>query len=65
MYENSEPEGFYRLPEVLRTLGVSRTTFYSGIKEGRYPKGYKLSARTTGYKVSDIRKLCEELGGKS
>jgi len=65
MYQTQEPEGFYRLPEVLRILGVSKTTFYTGIKEGRYPKGYKLSARTTGYKVSDIRNLCAELGGES
>jgi predicted DNA-binding transcriptional regulator AlpA len=65
MNEHQEPEGFYRLPEVLRILGISKTTYYSGIKEGRYPRGHKLSARTTGYKVSDIRKLCDDLGEDS
>lgn len=65
MYENQEPEGFMRLPEVLRIIPVSKTAWWEGIREGRYPAGVKLSRRTTAWRTSDIRKLCDELGGES
>jgi len=58
MYEHPEPEGFMRLAEVLRTIPISSTSWYEGIREGRYPKGVSLGPRTTAYRVSDIRELC-------
>jgi len=58
MYENPEPEGFMRLAEVLRTVPISKTRWYDGVREGRYPKGVSLGLRTTAYRVSDIRELC-------
>ena len=61
MYENPEPEGFLRLPEVLRIIPVSRTQWWLGVQEGRYPKGVKLAKRTTAWRVSDIRKLVENI----
>ena len=65
MSENPEPEGFIRLPEVLRVIPVSKTAWWEGIRQGRYPKGVALGPRTTAWRVSDIRKLCKELGGES
>jgi len=65
MNEYQEPESFMRLPEVLRIIPVSKTAWWEGIRQGRYPAGIKLSRRTTAWRMSDIRKLCEELGGAS
>lgn len=54
--------GFIRLKEVLRFIPVSRSTWYTGIKEGRWPQPVKLSARVSAYRAEDIRKLISELG---
>ena len=65
MSNNQDIDGFLRLPEVLRIIPVSKTAWWDGIREGRYPAGYKLASRTTAWKTSDIRKLCNELGGNN
>jgi len=64
MDNNSEPERFMRLPEVLRIIPVCKSTWWAGIKAGRYPKGVRLSPRTTAWRISDIRKLVKELSGE-
>jgi len=50
---------FYRLPEVLRVLSLSRSTFLAGVREGRYPKPVKLSARCSAWRVGEIRECAE------
>ena len=55
---------FFRLPEVLKLIPVSKSTWWAGVKSGRYPSGVKLSERTTAWKVEDIYKLIEQLGEK-
>jgi prophage regulatory protein len=60
---NSLPEtGYVRLPDVLRIFPVSKSTWWAGIKEGRFPAGVKLSERTTAWRVEDIRILIESIG---
>jgi predicted DNA-binding transcriptional regulator AlpA len=54
--------GYLRLPEVLALFPVSKSTWWAGIKKGRYPVGVKLSERTTAWRVEDIRKLIESPG---
>lgn len=54
--------GFIRLPQVLSLFPVSRTAFYQGIKEGRFPAPVKLSERTAAWRVSDIRALLASYG---
>ncbi|MCD8141538.1 MAG: AlpA family phage regulatory protein [Planctomycetaceae bacterium] len=49
------PEGFVRLPVVLRVLGVGKTAFYLGIRDGKYPAPIKLGPRTSAWRVEDIR----------
>ena len=56
--------GYLRLREVLKVFPVSKSTWWHGIKEGKYPAGVKLSARTTAWKVTDIIRLIEEVGHK-
>lgn len=51
--------GFLRLPEVLRLYPVSKSTWWSGIREGRYPHPVKLGERATAWRVEDIRALIE------
>ncbi|WP_246499010.1 helix-turn-helix transcriptional regulator [Microvirga soli] len=38
-------------------IPVSRSTWWAGIKDGRYPKPVKLGPRITAWRVEDIRAL--------
>lgn len=53
--------GFYRLPVVLEKIPVSRSAWWQGIRDGRYPAGVKIGPRTTAWKCSDIHDLCARL----
>lgn len=50
-------EGFARLPQILATIPVSRSTWLAGVKSGRFPQPVRLTARTTVWRVEDIRAL--------
>jgi predicted DNA-binding transcriptional regulator AlpA len=54
-------EGFVRLPQVLHVLGIGKTTFWEGIKTGRFPAPVKLGPRTSVWKVEDIRNLISHI----
>lgn len=54
--------GFLRIRDVLAAFPVSRTAWYQGIKEGRFPAPVKLSERTAAWRVSDIRALLASYG---
>ncbi|MDZ7832983.1 MAG: AlpA family phage regulatory protein [Desulfobacterales bacterium] len=45
--------------EVLAIIPISRSSWYKGVKEGRYPQPIKLGPRTTCWRESDINKLIE------
>lgn len=51
--------GFIRLPQVLKVFPVSKSTWWAGVKEGRYPKPIKLGPKMTAWKVEDIQALIE------
>jgi prophage regulatory protein len=54
--------GFVRLSSILAPHGpipVSKSTWWQGVKDGRFPKSQKLGPRTTVWKVEDIRALFE------
>lgn len=57
-------EGFIRLPQVLSVLPISKTSFWMGIKEGRFPRPVKLGPRTSAWRVEDIRALIEDFSCK-
>ena len=58
MHKQSLPEtGFIRLPEVLKVFPVSKSTWWAGVKTGRYPKSVKLGPKMTAWRVEDIREL--------
>lgn len=49
-------------PAIPAIIPVSRTTWWRGVKEGRFPPGVKLSGGITVWRVEDIRKLLERSG---
>ena len=58
-------DGYLRLPDVLKLIPVSKSTFWEGIKTGRYPKPVKLSERVTAWRVSDIQKFLNSISGEN
>ncbi len=42
-------------------IPVSKSSWWAGVKAGKYPKPVKLSARCTCWRVEDIRKLLERM----
>jgi prophage regulatory protein len=59
--QNMLPQtGFVRLSTILKIIPVGRTTWWAGIKSGRFPKPVKLGPRTTVWKVEDIKTLIEK-----
>ncbi|WP_342315731.1 AlpA family phage regulatory protein [Lysobacter sp. FW306-1B-D06B] len=51
--------GFLRLPQVLSLYPVSKSTWWKGVAEGRYPKPVKLGERATAWRTEDIFDLIE------
>lgn len=54
--------GFLRLKSILAPYGpipVSKSTWWAGVKDGRFPQPKKLGARVTVWRVEDIRALIE------
>jgi predicted DNA-binding transcriptional regulator AlpA len=59
--------GYLRIPQIIgdkkrgipAIFPVSRSTFYAGIKAGKYPARVKLSERISAWRVEDIRALIE------
>lgn len=49
--------GFVRLPTVLKVFPVSRSTWWAGVKEKRFPQPVKLGPNTTAWRAEDIRQL--------
>lgn len=57
--------GLVRLSQILGPNGpipVSKSTWWQGVKDGRFPSPQKLGPRTTVWKVEDIRALYESGG---
>lgn len=72
MQRNVIPEtGFLRLSQILgkkpvnddpgipALFPVSASTWWAGVRSGRFPKPVKLGPRTTAWRVEDIRALIE------
>ncbi len=65
---NLPSSGFIRLNQVLGPDGpipLSRSSWYAGIKEGRFPKPVALGPRTKAYRVEEIRALLAQFDGQS
>lgn len=70
MYKLPET-GFLRLPSIIgdkkanppipAVISVSKSTWWAGVKEGRYPQPVKIGRRCTAWRVEDIRAFIESL----
>lgn len=61
MQTNNLPEtGFLRLNQVLSIYPVGKSTWWAGIKSGKYPPSVKIGARATAWRVEDIKSLIEK-----
>jgi hypothetical protein len=59
--------GFLRLPQIIgdakanppipALMPVCKSTWWAGVKSGRFPAAVKLGPRTTVWRVEDIRSL--------
>ena len=47
-------------PPLVAIFPVSKSTWWAGIKSGRYPKSVKLGERITAWRVEDIRALLQQ-----
>ena len=45
---------FYRLPTLKQRLGVSGSTIWSWIKQGKFPRGIKISDNVTAWNAAEI-----------
>lgn len=60
--------GFIRLPQIVgdqkqgipAIIPVGKSTWWAGVRSGRYPKPVKLGPRTTAWRVEDIRNLIQQ-----
>lgn len=70
MAANSLPEtGFMRLSQIVGNaaadpaipplIPVSRSTWWAGVRAGRFPQPVKLGPKTTAWRVEDIRALIQ------
>jgi prophage regulatory protein len=49
--------GFMRIRQILAVYPIGRSTWWAGVKSGRFPRPVKLGPRTTAWRVEDIRRL--------
>ncbi|CTQ45301.1 helix-turn-helix transcriptional regulator [Roseibium aggregatum] len=55
--------GFLRLKSILAPNGpipVSKSTWWAGVKDGRFPEPVKLGERITVWRAEDIRELLDK-----
>ena len=53
--------GFMSLPQILQLIPISKSAWWLGCREGRFPKPVKLGPKTTAWRVEDIVALIERL----
>lgn len=65
--------GYLRLPQIVGKLAtdtapaipalipVCKSTWWAGVRSGRYPQPVKLGERITAWRVEDIRALIEQV----
>ena len=64
-FQTLPSEGFVRLPQVLQVMGVCKSTWWNGVRSGKFPQPVKLGPRTTAWRVADIRQLIENLSNQT
>ena len=50
-------------PPIPAVIPVCKSTWWSGVKSGRFPQPVRLSLRVTAWRASDIHRLIEQAEG--
>ena len=59
----NQADTFLRVPAITQRMGgVSRSYWWKGVQDGKFPPGIKLSSRVTVWRASDIDRLIASLG---
>jgi predicted DNA-binding transcriptional regulator AlpA len=62
---NSFPkEGYVRLPQVLSVIPISKSSWWAGIRSGKYPRQIKLGEKTSVWRAEEIWSLIENGGNR-
>jgi prophage regulatory protein len=59
----SQRTGYVRLADILSPRGplpIGKSTWWAGVKAGRYPAAVKLGPRITAWRIEDILALMEQ-----
>jgi len=62
-FDGPAAKGFMRLNSILAPRGpipVSKSTWWAGVKSGRFPKPVKLGPRITAWRIEDIHTLIDQ-----
>lgn len=54
--------GFLRLKQVLEIIPVGKSSFWAGVRTGKYPKSIKLGPRTTVWRREEIYNFIANAG---
>jgi prophage regulatory protein len=55
------PAALLRLPQVLALVPVCASTWWAGVKSGRFPRPVKLGPHTTCWRLSEILALIDSV----
>ncbi len=59
--QHLQKTGFVRLPTILTYFPVGRSTWWAGVKSGKYPPAIKLSPNVTAWRCEDISELIKSV----
>jgi prophage regulatory protein len=51
-------------PPIPALIPVSKSTWWEGVKSGRFPRSVKLGPRTTAWSVESIRELLRQIAAQ-
>jgi predicted DNA-binding transcriptional regulator AlpA len=59
-----DPRALLRLPQVLALYPVGASSWWAGVKAGKYPRPVKLGPHTTAWRAADVLELIERLANQ-
>lgn len=59
MYQLPE-NGCIRLKHILQLIDIGKSSWWKGVRDGRFPQPIKLGPRITAWRVEDIRRLINQ-----
>lgn len=62
---STQKSGFLRLSQIIPDIiPIGKSSWWAGVKSGKYPKPIKLGARTTVWRAEDIYALVEKISNE-